>query len=400
MPLCDDADATAGTCPATTAIGTATAGAGVGVDSGAGSPSAHLLYISGRDVYLTGPTDGDPFGVAIVLQPIVGPFNLSDPFGTPVVVRAGVAVDPHTAQITIAAPLPTMLDGVLLHARTLSVSINRPGFGINPTNCSPLAVTGAIDGVAVSSPFQVGGCTQLTFHPQVQVSASGHPSHTTGAGLDVKVALPSGGAHLKSLSVTLPPLLAARLSTVQQACPAATFNASPAGCDAASVVGTATAATPILPGTLAGTVYLISNGGAALPSIALVLNADGVNLSVAGTVAFTATGATTATVPAVPDVPITSFDLDLPAGPHSILTSSSTEPVRAEPEHPRQARGAERPDDRPEHPRRDHRVRARLGRQGVQRVDSRHDDLRAGQPRRQRRAEGDRVRRQGVLTPA
>ena len=319
VPLCDDTDATAGTCPATTAIGTATAGAGVGV----GSPSDHLLYISGP-VYLTGPTDGDPFGVAIVLQPIVGPFNLSDPFGTPVVVRAGVAVDPHTAQITIAAPLPSMLDGVLLHVRALSVSINRRGFAINPTNCSPLSVTGKVDGVAVSAPFQVGGCAQLTFHPQVQVSASGHPSHTTGAGLDVKVALPSDGAHLKSLSVTLPPLLAARLSTVQQACPVATFNVSPADCDAASVVGTATATTPILPGLLAGTVYLISNGGAALPSVALVLNADGVNLSVAGTVAFSATGATTATVPAVPDVPITSFDLDLPAGPHSILTSSST----------------------------------------------------------------------------
>ncbi len=323
VPLCDDADATAGTCSPQTAIGAATAGAGVGVDSGAGAPSEHQLYLSGA-VFLTGPTDGDPFGVAIVLQPVVGPFNLSDPFGTPVVVRAGVAVDPQTAQITIAAPLPTMLDGVLLHVRTLSVSINRPGFGINPTNCSPLSVTGSIDGVAVSSPFQVGGCARLTFHPQVQVSASGHPSHTTGAGLDVNVALPSGGAHLKSLSVTLPPLLAARLSTVQQACPAATFNANPAGCDAASVVGTATATTPILPGLLAGTVYLISNGGAALPSVALVLNADGVNLSVAGTVAFTANGATTATVPAIPDVPITSFDLDLPAGPHSILTSSST----------------------------------------------------------------------------
>ncbi len=324
VPLCDDADANAGTCPSNTAIGTATVGAGVGDDSGVGSPSSHQLYLSGT-VYFTGPTDGDPFGVAIVVQPIVGPFNLSDPFGTPVVVRAGVAVNPQTAQITISAALPSMVDGVLLHARTVSVGINRPGFALNPTNCSPLTVTGVIAGAPVSAPFQVGGCGALAFHPKLSVSTSGHPTHADGAGVDVKVAMPAGGANLQSFAVTLPTQLPARLSTVEQACPAATFHANPSACGAGSIVGTATAVTPILPGALTGTVYLVSNGGAALPQVYIVLAADGVTVSVAGTVSFTSTGATMATVPDVPDVPITSLDLDLPTGPHSILTSTVTD---------------------------------------------------------------------------
>ena len=177
----------------------------------------------------------------------------------------------------------------------------------------------------MSAPFQVGGCAALSFHPKLSVSTSGHPTHADGAGVDVTVAMPAGGANLKSFSVTLPKLLPARLTTIHLACPAATFDANPSACDAASFVGTATAMTPILPGTLAGTVYLVSNGGAALPEVYIVLTADGVTASACRHGLLHVCRPTTATVPAVPDVPITSLDLDLPSGPHSILTSTVTD---------------------------------------------------------------------------
>ncbi len=321
VPMCQEPAASSGACPSASAVGTVWVGAGVGDDSGPGSPSSAELYLSGT-VYLTGPTDGDPFGLEIVVEPIVGPFNLSEPFGSPVIVRAGVTVNPLTAQLTIGTTLPTMLDGIALHARTVSVTIDRANFGLNPTDCSPLAVTGTIDGAPVSSPFQVGGCSRLAFAPQISATVSG-VAGANGVSLQAALVLPSGNANLKSVALRLPSALGARLSTVQFACPVATFNADPAGCDAGAVVGTASARTPILPGNLVGTVYLVAHGGSALPTLNLVLTADGINVSVVGTVAL-AGGVTTASFASIPDVPISSLNLDLPKGPRSLLATSAS----------------------------------------------------------------------------
>ncbi len=323
VPLCTESDAQAGTCPSSSRIGTATVGAGVGVDSGAGAPASHQLFLSGT-VYLTGPTDGDPFGVEIVVNPVVGPFNLSTPFGTPVIVRAGTAIDPKTAQITIGAQFPTILDGVLLHVQTVSITLDRPNFALNATSCTPETLSGEINGSPVSTPYQVGGCSALGFNPRIAVTASGHPTHLNGASLDLKVTIPSGGANLQSVSFTLPTALTARFTTVQQACIDTTFNANPSSCPAGSMIGTATAYTPLLPGALHGTVYVVSHGNASFPTLNVVLDADGVTIGVAGQVKFTASGQTSATVPSIPDVPIQSLELELPEGPHSVLTSPTT----------------------------------------------------------------------------
>ena len=76
-----------------------------------------------QPIYLTGPYEGAPFGLSIVMPVIAGPFNL----GT-IVTRATIAVDPHTAQITVTTdPLPPIVDGVPTDLRTIDAVIDRPG---------------------------------------------------------------------------------------------------------------------------------------------------------------------------------------------------------------------------------------------------------------------------------
>ncbi len=315
VPQCGDSAAAAGSCPASSQIGTVTVGAGAG-------PSP--VSLSGP-VYLTGGYAGAPYGLSIVVPAVAGPYNL----GT-VVVRAAIAVDPHDAHLTITSdPLPTILQGVPLRVKTVSIDINRPSFLFNPTSCGPLSGAGvltAVDG-SISNPtipLTLTGCGSLPFAPSVTATTSGSTSTSDGASLVVVVHQPSGGANLRSVAVTLPKQLSSRFTTVQQACPAATYAANPAGCPPASLVGEAAAFTPVLAGGLLGQVYLVSQGSSGLPTLNLVLSGGGVSVDLTGTIAFSAAGATTSTFGAIPDVPISTFILDLPEGPHSALSATAS----------------------------------------------------------------------------
>jgi hypothetical protein len=137
------------------------------------------------------------------------------------------------------------------------------------------------------------------------------------AGLTVNLSQAPGEANTRSVSVKLPSQLSARLDTVGLACPQATFQADPAKCGAGSKVGTVTAATPLLAAPLSGTVYLELHEPGKLPTLEAVLQGSGITVDLSGTIALG--NGITSTFGAVPDVPITSFRLDLPSGPGSVL---------------------------------------------------------------------------------
>ncbi len=309
---CGEPQAAQGTCPVGSLIGRASAAAGVG-------PAP--FWVQGGQVFLTGPYKGAPFGLSIVVPAVAGPFNLGN-----VVVRAAVNVDPVTAQITVASdPLPTILQGIPLQVRQVNVSIDRPGFMFNPTDCEPLTVGGVLTSTQgatgnVSSRFQAANCATLQFKPVFKVSTQAATSKKQGASLVVKGSFPTGEANLHSVAVVLPKQLPARLTTIQQACLAAVFQANPASCPVGSNIGTATASTPILATPVTGPVYLVSHGGAAFPDVVMVLQGEGVTLEVTGSISIKK-GITSSTFATIPDAPITTFTLTLPEGPHSGLAA-------------------------------------------------------------------------------
>jgi hypothetical protein len=329
VPLCGEAEANAGTCSESSKIGALT------VAAGAGSEPLWLPQAGRREdpVYLTGPYNGGPFGLSIVTHAEAGPFNLGD-----VVVRASIRINPQTAQVSVVSdPLPQSKDGIPLGLRVVNISINRPGFIFNPTDCDPLAVTGTLASTAgasvgVASRFQASNCASLAFKPKLTASTRAHTSRLDGASLTVKVAMPpasspsspasssplAGEANIAKVELQLPKQLPSRLATLQKACAAAQFEANPAGCPAASVIGYAKALTPVLSVPLTGPAYLVSHGGGAFPDVEFVLQGEGVRIDLDGKTQIKG-GITYSRFQSVPDAPVTSFETTLPQGEHAIL---------------------------------------------------------------------------------
>lgn len=322
VELCGEAQANAGTCGPNSQIGETIVSVGVGNDP---------FTVTGGKVYLTGPYKGAPFGLSIVNPAKAGPFDLGQ-----VVVRAKIEVDPTTADLTITSDnegpykIPTMIDGIPLQIKHVNVTIDRPSFTFNPTNCSKLEIGGVLhstegSSVPVNVPFQATNCARLSFKPGFKVTTSGRTSRKSGAGLHVRLSYPSlppgSQANIKTVKVDLPKQLPSRLPTLQKACLANVFAQNPAACPAASRVGSAKATTPILPVPLEGPAYFVSNGGSKWPELIVVLQGYGVTVQLHGET-FINKGITSSTFRTVPDVPVGTFELNLPEGPYSALAAN------------------------------------------------------------------------------
>jgi hypothetical protein len=316
VQLCGEPQAAAGTCPAASEIGQASVSAGSGSEP----------YLFSGPVYLTGPYNGAPYGLSIAVPAVAGPFDL----GT-VVTRAQIGVETYTGRAVVTSALPSVFGGVPLRLRTVSVTVNRSNFMFNPTNCGALSTNsllgstfGASQGLA--SPFQVNECAKLAFKPNLSAFSDAKTTKLGGASLEVKIVQGPHEANLKEVELQLPKRLPSRLSTLQKACPAATFEAAtpPGACPGTARVGTATVHTPVLPGALTGPAYLVSHGGEAFPDLDLILQGDGIEVVLVGHTHISNAGITTSTFESLPDVPITSAIVDLPTGPLSALTANGS----------------------------------------------------------------------------
>jgi hypothetical protein len=350
VPLCGEAQANAGTCEAQSQIGEASVTSGVG---------SQPVPIAGGRVYLTGPYNGGPFGLSIVVPAVAGPFDLGN-----VVVRSSIRVDPHTAQITVISDtLPQMVNsveglrsGVPADLRTIAVAIDGVGGGgpggkpfiFNPTDCEALSVNAIVTGVQpgagsgpgteqgstanLSSPFHAANCATLKFTPKFTASVSGKTSKADGASLTAKIVYPSSSspgrvtdqANISYVKVQLPKQLPSRLTTLQKACPAKTFEAGFEQClklAPHSKIGEAVVHTPLLPVPLKGPAIFVSHGGEAFPNLIVVLQGYGVTVDLVGDTDIKR-GVTSTTFKSTPDVPFSTFELKLPEGPYSALAAN------------------------------------------------------------------------------
>jgi hypothetical protein len=306
IPRCPTSAAASGACRAESRVGAVTVGAGAG---------SAPFYLSGGQVFLTEGYGGGPFGLAIVVRALAGPFDL----GT-VVVRAAVLVDPDTVQLKIVSdPLPRILRGVPLRLRDVHLAIDRPDFMVNPTDCrrsQVQATIGAVQGATSSPavPYQVGDCKALGFKPRFSVALLGRGQTTDGKrpALRVQVRSRRGDANLRTVTFTLPPHIA--------------FDATRGGpgmcrreqlakdaCPRRSRVGTARATSPLLAGQLRGPVYFIRGvRGDVFPKLGLRLEGD-LRVDLLGSTAVTRGGLRTS-FPTLPDVPLSSFTMRLAPG--------------------------------------------------------------------------------------
>jgi hypothetical protein len=328
VELCPEPQAAEGLCGPNSLIGETTVSVGVG---------GHPFTVTGGKVYITGPYKGAPFGLSIVNPAKAGPFDLEDtrshkPACDCVVVRAKIEVNRLTAALTVSSDnegeyeIPTILEGIPLQIQHVNVTINRPAFTFNPTNCSPLQITGALSASegalqSLAVPFQATNCAVLKYQPTLKVTTNAHTSKADGASLNFKITYPSGAmgadAWFSKAKFDIPKQLPARLTTLQKACTEKQFDANPEGCPAASAIGHAIVHTQELPVPLEGPVYFVSYGNAKFPEVVMVLKGYGITIDLHGETFISKTSVTSATFRSIPDAPFESVEVNIPTGPYS-----------------------------------------------------------------------------------
>jgi hypothetical protein len=305
-------------CPVASQLGTVTVGAGAGT-----SP----FYVNTGKAYLAGPYKGAPISLAIVTPAVAGPFDLGN-----VLVRTALRVDPQTAQITaVSDPIPTILHGIQLDVRDIRVNIDRSGFTLSPTNCEELGFAGHASSPSgalapLADRFQAVSCADLGFKPKLSLRLKGSTKRTGHPALTAVLTQPAGQANIKGVSVVLPRSQFIDQSRIGDVCTRPQFAAN--ACPPKSILGTATAYTPLLDQPISGKVYLRANGGEReLPDMVAALRGQ-INIDLVGYIdAVVKKGTETSrirnTFAMVPDAPVSKFVLKLNSGKKALLENSA-----------------------------------------------------------------------------
>jgi uncharacterized repeat protein (TIGR01451 family) len=301
--LCTSAQVGADACPANSKIGDVTTGAGAGPDP---------FYITNGRAYLTGPYKGAPFGVAIVVPAVAGPFDLGK-----VTVRSALFVDKKTAEVSIVSDqFPQILQGIPLDVRDVRVNVNKPNFFLNPTSCAEKAITGTITSTEgakanVSDRFQAAECASLVLKPKLgpKGGGRGHTRRGQTTPFSTTLRMPTKGqTNLRFVRVTLPKTINARLTVINDACTRAEFESNVSKCTHAKA-GTAVASTPLLRDPLRGSVYFVKNGHP-IPDLFVALRGQ-VDFDLVGRISIPGGKRLATTFDSIPDVPVRSFSLRL-----------------------------------------------------------------------------------------
>ena len=333
VALCSNAQAGAGACPAGSKIGV--------VDAKAGSGDPFVLERKG-EVFLTEGYKGGPYGLAVKVRPVAGPFRGAMEL-SPIVVRQAIHVDRRTAQVTaVSDPFPLIHHGVPLRVREVTVLVDRGDFMLNPSDCSPKQVQATIlsaEGTRadVANHFQASNCADLRFKPRLNLRLTGRRQVRTGRHPGVRAVVRQQGigeAGIEKAVVRLPKSLALDVDNAQALCEFAdgTKPDLENHCPKGSIVGRARAKTPLLNDDLVGNVYFVKNvridkdtGNEirTLPMIIVALRGE-IAVNLVGESNTTKSGKLVNTFDEVPDAPVSRFNLNIRGGKNGILAVTRT----------------------------------------------------------------------------
>ncbi|HEX5593209.1 MAG TPA: hypothetical protein VFX35_07670 [Solirubrobacterales bacterium] len=315
VPLCPDANATAGTCPAASRIGSLTATSGPG-------PEPFTIPEPGKPepaIYFAGPYEGAPFSIVSEVRAQAGPFDLGV-----LAVRSALQVDPETGRATVKAdPLPQFFEGVGLTYRHLHAVVDRPEFFLNPTDCHETAVTSDVTSTTgtVAHPaarFQVDGCKALKFKPKLSLELKGGTERADYPAFTAVLKARKGDANIAFVQAALPHsefIAQEHFSTI---CTRKQFAADK--CPKGSIYGRAKAITPLLDKPLSGPVYLRSSDHP-LPDLVVKLGGQ-LEIHLVGRVDSVRGGIRTS-FESVPDAPVTKFVLQMRGGKKGLFVNST-----------------------------------------------------------------------------
>jgi hypothetical protein len=313
VPQCPVAQARAAACGEDSRVGSARVVVGNG-------PEPLAL---GARVYLTAGFGGGVAGLAIVVPASVGPIDL----GT-VVTLAKLNLRPDAGIDVATEDLPQIVGGVPTVYRTIDLTIDRPGFMVNPTSCAALPAHGAFaatdgESAAADTAYQPTGCDHQPYAPKLsatigargQTGAGAHPPLTT------VVTQAPGEANTRHVEVTLPKGLGADPKALARACPAAQLAAN--ACPKSAVVGSVRADTSLLPAPLQGPVLIVKPQNGVLPELSLELHGP-IDLRLRATVGFGPGGRLKTVFDGIPDVPLSRLALTLNGGRTGIVAAGKS----------------------------------------------------------------------------
>jgi hypothetical protein len=318
-PLCTVDQLNADACPANTKVGAVTANATVTV-----VVLPITLDVHG-DLYNLTPQPGEPARFGIVLRPIKGDLCALLPAELcalipnilpPVILQSAVQLRPDFGLNTVINNIPNSTSGLptTINSQDITLFGNAPGTGKpfmrNPTSCgshttsfSAAPYTGASDTGTAS--FSTTNCGALDFSPAFTAEVGGPGQTTNGVPTTASTSIlqDTDEAGLLNAVVKVPSDFNPNSALFfAAACDQASFVAG--NCPANTVVGLATAASPLLSQPLIGNVELVQGSGT-FPNLGLDLKGQ-LHLLLQGT---TAINPNTVTFNGLPDIPIARFQL-------------------------------------------------------------------------------------------
>lgn len=315
--LCATADFQNDACAANTQVGTTTVEAVI--------PPLPVAMPQQGKIYNLVPDAAHPALLGIVVNTTAGKIFLTSPITLRTATDFGIDSPVDNTPRT-AGPLSIQITAVDLTLFGKPPGAKAP-FMTNPTSCK--AATTTLDAVSWdaqtqtahgTSTFTPTACDKLPFAPKLTASmgAPGATARFARVPFQATITQAVGESSQLSAAVTLPPSISPGFDGPTQLCTPPQLAA--AACPGAARIGTATIQSPLLPLPVQGPVFEM------VPTTGL----PGVGVEFGGTLPFVLSGSAALvagnrlqnTFAGLPDVPLTSFQLAIDGGPHSLLAAN------------------------------------------------------------------------------